>query len=115
MQALHDVVKAGHARYIGMSRWVCRTSRSRRIDRSRETSCYAWQFQMMQRESLLAFRNVIVVTLLLNLCTEYALHNHLTPFISVQNYHCALYRDVSLLLYRTRAFLTPAGHRRRGR
>ncbi|KAG8927826.1 hypothetical protein FRC01_006881 [Tulasnella sp. 417] len=30
MQALHDVVKAGHARYIGMS------------------SCYAWQFHKMQ-------------------------------------------------------------------
>jgi aryl-alcohol dehydrogenase-like predicted oxidoreductase len=33
MQALHDVVQAGHVRYLGMS------------------SCWAWQFQMMQRES----------------------------------------------------------------
>jgi aryl-alcohol dehydrogenase-like predicted oxidoreductase len=33
MQALHDIVKDGHARYIGMS------------------SCWAWQFQLMQRES----------------------------------------------------------------
>ena len=32
MQALHDVVQAGHVRYIGMS------------------SCWAWQFQLMQRE-----------------------------------------------------------------
>ncbi|CAD6581430.1 MAG: hypothetical protein TREMPRED_003007 [Tremellales sp. Tagirdzhanova-0007] len=54
MQALHDVVKAGYVRYIGMS------------------SCFAWEFQMMQ---------------------QYALHNHLTPFISMQNYHNALYRD----------------------
>jgi aryl-alcohol dehydrogenase-like predicted oxidoreductase len=30
MQALHDVVQAGYARYIGMS------------------SCYAWQFHIMQ-------------------------------------------------------------------
>jgi aryl-alcohol dehydrogenase-like predicted oxidoreductase len=33
MRALHDVVKAGYVRYIGMS------------------SCFAWQFQLMQRTS----------------------------------------------------------------
>ena len=33
MQALHDVVKAGYVRYIGMS------------------SCYAWQFCAMQSQS----------------------------------------------------------------
>ena len=35
MQALHDVVKAGWVRYIGMS------------------SCYAWQFHVMQSMSQL--------------------------------------------------------------
>ncbi|WWC60253.1 uncharacterized protein I303_102819 [Kwoniella dejecticola CBS 10117] len=54
MQALHDVVQAGHVRYLGMS------------------SCYAWQFQLMQ---------------------QYAIHNKLTPFISMQNYHNAMYRE----------------------
>ncbi|GFZ51767.1 oxidoreductase with NAD+ or NADP+ as acceptor [Saitozyma sp. JCM 24511] len=34
MQALHDVVKAGYVRYIGMS------------------SCFAWQFQLMQQYAL---------------------------------------------------------------
>lgn len=34
MEALHDVVKSGMVRYIGMS------------------SCWAWQFQLMQRESI---------------------------------------------------------------
>lgn len=34
MQALHDVVKAGYARYIGMS------------------SCYAWQFHVMQNHAI---------------------------------------------------------------
>ncbi|KAJ7158529.1 aryl-alcohol dehydrogenase [Mycena filopes] len=34
MQALHDVVKAGHVRYIGMS------------------SCYAWQFHAMQNYAI---------------------------------------------------------------
>ncbi|KAH9072789.1 aryl-alcohol dehydrogenase [Lactarius deliciosus] len=34
MQALHDVVKAGHVRYIGMS------------------SCYAWQFHIMQNYAI---------------------------------------------------------------
>ncbi|KAG8849857.1 hypothetical protein FRB96_000602 [Tulasnella sp. 330] len=54
MQALHDVVKAGHARYIGMS------------------SCYAWQFHKMQ---------------------NYARSNGLTEFISMQNFHNAVYRE----------------------
>lgn len=34
MQALHDIVQAGYARYIGMS------------------SCYAWQFQAMQNYAI---------------------------------------------------------------
>ncbi|KAL1411074.1 hypothetical protein Q8F55_002023 [Vanrija albida] len=54
MQALHDVVKAGYARYIGMS------------------SCYAWQFHQMQ---------------------NYAITHNLTPFISMQNFHNAAYRE----------------------
>ncbi|KAF7976894.1 hypothetical protein HWV62_5447 [Athelia sp. TMB] len=54
MRALHDVVQAGHARYLGMS------------------SCYAWQFHMMQ---------------------NYAITNGLTPFISMQNHYCTLYRE----------------------
>jgi len=54
MQALHDIVQSGLVRYIGMS------------------SCWAWQFQLMQ---------------------TYALSNHLTPFISMQNQHNALYRE----------------------
>jgi len=54
MQALHDVVKAGYVRYIGMS------------------SCYAYQFHAMQ---------------------NYAINNHLTPFISMQNHHSLLYRE----------------------
>ena len=35
MQALHDIVQAGYVRYIGMS------------------SCWAWQFQLMQRQQFL--------------------------------------------------------------
>ncbi|WWC67924.1 uncharacterized protein I206_101843 [Kwoniella pini CBS 10737] len=54
MEALHDVVKNGWVRYIGMS------------------SCWAWQFQLMQ---------------------QYAIHNRLTPFISMQNQHSAMYRE----------------------
>lgn len=41
MQAFHDVVQAGYARYIGMS------------------SCWAWQFQLMQRESHRKFDDLI--------------------------------------------------------
>ncbi|KIK98252.1 hypothetical protein PAXRUDRAFT_824044 [Paxillus rubicundulus Ve08.2h10] len=54
MQALHDVVQAGYARYIGMS------------------SCWAYQFQAMQ---------------------NYAITNHLTPFISMQNHYNLIYRE----------------------
>ncbi|KAL7418666.1 hypothetical protein Q5752_006349 [Cryptotrichosporon argae] len=54
MQALHDVVQKGWARYIGMS------------------SCYAYQFHAMQ---------------------NYAIANKLTPFISMQNFHNAAYRE----------------------
>ncbi|WVW78478.1 hypothetical protein I302_100432 [Kwoniella bestiolae CBS 10118] len=36
------------------------------------SSCWAWQFQLMQ---------------------QYAIHNHLTPFISMQNQHNAIYRE----------------------
>ncbi|KAF7325607.1 Aryl-alcohol dehydrogenase [Mycena kentingensis (nom. inval.)] len=54
MEALHDVVKAEYARYIGMS------------------SCWAYQFQAMQ---------------------NYAIANHLTPFISMQNNYSLLYRE----------------------
>lgn len=54
MQALHDVVKAGYVRYIGMS------------------SCYAWQFHKMQ---------------------AYARQHNLTEFISMQNFHNAIYRE----------------------
>ncbi|KAL7409784.1 aryl-alcohol dehydrogenase [Mrakia frigida] len=54
MQALHDVVKSGKVRYIGMS------------------SCFAYQFHIMQ---------------------NYAINNQLTPFISMQNFHNAIYRE----------------------
>ncbi|KAJ7113385.1 NADP-dependent oxidoreductase domain-containing protein [Mycena epipterygia] len=54
MHALHDIVKAGFVRYVGMS------------------SCYAWQFHTMQ---------------------NYAITNHLTPFISMQNQYSLVYRE----------------------
>ncbi|WOO85552.1 Versiconal hemiacetal acetate reductase [Vanrija pseudolonga] len=54
MQALHDVVQAGLARYVGMS------------------SCHAYQFHQMQ---------------------NYAITHNLTPFVSMQNFHNAAYRE----------------------
>jgi aryl-alcohol dehydrogenase-like predicted oxidoreductase len=71
MQALHDVIQAGHARYLGMS------------------SCWAWQFQLMQRESTEECMEVSA-----DIDTEYAIQNRLTPFISMQNFHNAVYREV---------------------
>jgi aryl-alcohol dehydrogenase-like predicted oxidoreductase len=74
MIALHDVVKAGWVRYIGMS------------------SCWAWQFQLMHREWPIIYDSAVYVTRT-DGCSEYALDNHLTPFISMQNQHSALYRE----------------------
>ncbi|KAH8748898.1 NADP-dependent oxidoreductase domain-containing protein [Diaporthe sp. PMI_573] len=54
MQALHDVVKAGWVRYLGIS------------------SCWAWQFQAMQ---------------------NYAINNHLTPFVNCQNLYNLTYQE----------------------
>lgn len=84
MEALHDVVKLGWVRYIGMS------------------SCWAWQFQLMQREFPSYSRVVFQVpscyaspnhTSRTNVSLEYALNNRLTPFISMQNQHSAMYRE----------------------
>lgn len=79
MQALHDVVQAGHARYIGMS------------------SCHAYQFHQMQSESEDVGDRPTVRTavrrLLSALTPDYAINNRLTPFISMQNYHNGVYRE----------------------
>ncbi|KAJ7656312.1 Aldo keto reductase [Mycena polygramma] len=79
MQALHDVVKAGYVRYIGMS------------------SCHAWQFHAMQSTSSIHCRQV--------LCSrdiaDYAINNKLTPFISMQNYYNLLYREEEREMFST--------------
>ncbi|KAI5986758.1 aryl-alcohol dehydrogenase [Pisolithus orientalis] len=78
MQALHDVVKAGYARYIGMS------------------SCYAYQFHAMQSESaMIKFSKSCrdAIELLTKNDVDYAITNRLTPFISMQNHYNMLYRE----------------------
>lgn len=71
MHALHDVVKAGYCRYIGMS------------------SCHAYQFHQMQSEPLSPSASRIVS----KLTPDYAKTHNLTPFISMQNFHNAAYRE----------------------
>ncbi|KAG8983058.1 hypothetical protein FRB90_006334 [Tulasnella sp. 427] len=66
MHALHDVVKAGYARYIGMS------------------SCYAWQSRSERK-----LKALTVVHKMQN----YARQHGLTEFISMQNFHNAVYRE----------------------
>ncbi|KAJ7772673.1 Aldo/keto reductase [Mycena maculata] len=65
MEALHDVVKAGLVRYIGMS------------------SCYAWQCKSL----IPSYR------LCINCFHNYAITQNLTPFISMQNQYNLLYRE----------------------
>ena len=77
LHALHDIVQAGHARYVGMS------------------NCAAWQLQLMQREFPAMVRPIVGLADLY--LTEYAIHNRLTPFVSMQDHHCAIFREVSVI------------------
>ena len=88
MHALNDVVKAGYARYIGMSScyaWQCKLPYSSRmgyyIYPSQSTSCRASRPNPRQRYTHLIFT------------TDYAIANNLTPFISMQNHYSLLYRE----------------------
>ena len=88
MQALHDVVKAGYVRYIGMS------------------SCYAYQctfrpiLQSILTNDTFSQRNAKYVrpstlySFLLTLrSSAYAIQHNLTPFISMQNHYSLVYRE----------------------
>jgi hypothetical protein len=71
MQALHDVVKAGYVRYIGMS------------------SCYAWQCKFSPFFRLC----VILIYMTVWKMQSYAVEHKLTPFITMQNHYNLLYRE----------------------
>lgn len=73
MQALHDVVQAGYARYIGMS------------------SCYAWQCTPPSPPS--TFSTYIFSFRVVHKMQNYARQHGLTEFISMQNYYNAIYRE----------------------
>lgn len=75
MRALHDIVKAGYVRYIGMS------------------SCWAWQFHAMQSGSIRSHTSPSRVGRTLILCKDYAIANNLTPFVNCQNFYNLLYRE----------------------
>ncbi len=88
MQALHDVVKAGYVRYIGMS------------------SCHAYQctfrpiLQSILTNDTSSQRNAKYVRLstlysFLSTLTSsaYAIQHNLTPFISMQNHYSLVYRE----------------------
>ena len=88
MHALNDVVKAGYARYIGMS------------------SCFAWQCKLLftSYEKTLIYlsqsmpcrvseRDLGRQRTHLTPTIDYAIVNNLTPFISMQNHYSLLYRE----------------------
>lgn len=90
MEALHDVVKAGYVRYLGMS------------------SCWAWQCKSPavytgELMIILCSRLVSIMqskalrqdamTHLAHMDADYAITNNLTPFISMQNHYSLLYRE----------------------
>jgi aryl-alcohol dehydrogenase-like predicted oxidoreductase len=72
MQALHDVVKAGYVRYIGMS------------------SCYTWE---CERFIYTPVRFLCSPVFTVWKMQTYAVQNNLTPFISMQNHYNLLYRE----------------------
>jgi aryl-alcohol dehydrogenase-like predicted oxidoreductase len=73
MQALHDVVKAGYVRYIGMS------------------SCKAYECAF--HGSIVIFQSMTNRLLIVHIMQNYAITNKLTPFITMQNHYNALYRE----------------------
>lgn len=78
MQALHDVVKEGYVRYIGMS------------------SCYAWQCEDFLSPSSTSFGPLTYsssVHLAVHKMQNYAREHGLTSFISMQNLYNAIYRE----------------------
>jgi aryl-alcohol dehydrogenase-like predicted oxidoreductase len=76
MQALHDVVQAGYARYIGMS------------------SCYAYQCALVAPVYIPRSSSSPTLTFLtVHQMQHYAITHNLTPFISMQNHYSLLYRE----------------------
>lgn len=91
MQALHDVVKAGYARYIGMSSchayqcasmWLCAVPRVTNRPPAQSMQCRV--------RTLTCTRQVPDM---LTMPAAYAIQNKLTPFISMQNHHSLIYRE----------------------
>ncbi len=90
MQALHDVVKAGYVRYIGMSScfaYQCKAP-------SLPCRCANTTFTLvhaMQSTFLLAL--ILILTKIIFPRIDYAIQNKLTPFISMQNHYSLIYRE----------------------
>ncbi|KAF7974094.1 hypothetical protein HWV62_13405 [Athelia sp. TMB] len=68
MRALHDVVQAGHARYIGMS------------------SCYAWQFHMMQNYAI-TNGLTLFISMQNHYCMLYREEEVRSPFLFLRSLH----------------------------
>src|ERR1700722_15447013 len=90
MHALHDVVQAGYARYLGMSScwaWQCMYCRSFSIFNS-------WHSNGPFQSRLCKVRPLLSFKLVLNYHhADYAITNKLTPFISMQNHYSLVYRE----------------------
>ena len=104
MQALHDVVKAGYVRYIGMSScyaWQCKhyPSLDSKIPLIAHCDFYRNFFYVSSPRDaeyvvvLPSFLSTHSVTLLKKQIPDYAINNGLTPFISMQNHYNLIYRE----------------------
>ncbi|PPQ74709.1 hypothetical protein CVT26_007560 [Gymnopilus dilepis] len=88
MQALHDVVKAGYVRYIGMSScwaWQCTLFHDHTRNFADSVPCSSIRVFPMRKQfqELNASSSHI----------DYAINNKLTPFISMQNHYNLIYRE----------------------
>ena len=95
MIALHDLVKEGLVRYIGMSScytWECERLT---IFTTRELGLTTISLELvhvMQSMSPVQSASGQQQTLTLDLI-DYAITHNLTPFISMQNHHSLIYRE----------------------
>lgn len=91
MQALHDIVKAGYVRYIGMS--SCNAYQCTDHLLSSQAPNFSLHVLCSPRYAECVFIQLSEVTLLTLKCLDYAISHNLTPFIAVQNHYNVVYRE----------------------
>lgn len=88
MQALHDVVKAGYVRYIGMSSCYAYQCTYCIVCLAESSADYSHQSMLCRVCKFRASQSISLIRLI-----DYAISHNLTPFISMQNHYNLIYRE----------------------